>query len=182
MKITKITPIGKKKVYDLSVKDVEHYVLANGVVTHNTGIYYSSDNIWIIGRQQEKEGTEVMGYNFIINVEKSRFVKEKSRIPVCVTWEGGISKWGGLLDVAQELGYVTKPSNGWYVQFDPSTKKELTTKKYRADETENEEFWKEIFSRTDFAKAIETRFSVSSKAMIDRITTSTEEDIQNEDH
>jgi RecA/RadA recombinase len=45
------------------------------VVSGGTGIYYSADNIYIIGRQQEKEGTEVVGYNFIINVEKSRFVK-----------------------------------------------------------------------------------------------------------
>ena len=34
-----------------------------------TGIYYSADNIWIIGRQQVKAGTEVSGYNFVIKVE-----------------------------------------------------------------------------------------------------------------
>ena len=68
------------------------------IVSGGTGIYYSADNIFIIGRQQEKEGTEVVGYNFIVNVEKSRFVREKSKIPVEVTFEGGISKWSGLLD------------------------------------------------------------------------------------
>ena len=72
------------------------------VVSGGTGVYYSADNIFIIGRQQEKEGKEVVGYNFIINVEKSRFVREKSRIPIEVTWEGGISKWSGLLDMALE--------------------------------------------------------------------------------
>ena len=69
------------------------------IVSGGTGIYYSSDNIWIIGRQQEKKGTEIEGYNFIINVEKSRFVKEKSKIPISVTWEGGIAPYSGLLDV-----------------------------------------------------------------------------------
>ena len=54
------------------------------IVGGGTGSYYSADNIFIIGRQQEKEGTEVIGYNFIINVEKSRYVKEKSKIPVTV--------------------------------------------------------------------------------------------------
>ena len=43
------------------------------IVSGGTGLYYSADNIFIIGRQQEKEGTEVIGYNFIVNVEKSRF-------------------------------------------------------------------------------------------------------------
>lgn len=62
------------------------------VVSGGTGIYYSADNIWIIGRQQQKQGTEIKGYNFVINVEKSRFVKEKSKIPVSVTWDGGIAE------------------------------------------------------------------------------------------
>ena len=42
------------------------------IVGGGTGSYYSADNIFIIGRQQEKEGTEIVGYNFVINVEKSR--------------------------------------------------------------------------------------------------------------
>ena len=37
MKIKTIKAIGKQPVYDLSVENVEHYVLENGVVTHNTG-------------------------------------------------------------------------------------------------------------------------------------------------
>ena len=39
------------------------------VVSGGTGVYYSADNIFIIGRQQEKQGKDVVGYNFIINVE-----------------------------------------------------------------------------------------------------------------
>ena len=60
------------------------------IVGGGTGSYYSADNIFIIGRQQEKDGGEVAGYNFIINVEKSRHVREKSKIPVTVLHEGGI--------------------------------------------------------------------------------------------
>ena len=91
------------------------------VVSGGTGIYYSSDNIWIIGRQQEKKGTEITGYHFIINVEKSRFVREKSKIPISVTWEGGIEPYSGLLDVALAGNYVAKPSNGWYCRVDKTT-------------------------------------------------------------
>ena len=42
------------------------------IVSGGTGLYYSADNIFIIGRQQEKDGNEVTGFNFIMNVEKSR--------------------------------------------------------------------------------------------------------------
>ena len=83
------------------------------VVGGGTGIYYSADNIWIIGRRQQKTGTEVTGYEFVINIEKSRYVKEKSKIPISVSWEGGIEEFSGLLDVALAGGYVVKPSNGW---------------------------------------------------------------------
>ena len=59
------------------------------VVSGGTGIYYSADNIWILGRRQNKQGTEVTGYDFVINVEKSRYVKEKSKIPISVSWGVG---------------------------------------------------------------------------------------------
>ena len=38
---------------------------AKQVVSGGSGVMYSSDNVWIIGRRQEKTGTEVSGYNFI---------------------------------------------------------------------------------------------------------------------
>jgi hypothetical protein len=125
------------------------------VVSGGTGIYYSADNIFIIGRQQEKEGTELMGYNFIINVEKSRFVREKSKIPVEVSFEGGISKWSGLLDVALAGGFVVKPSNGWY-----SHKGE--EKKYRIKETYSKEFWLPVLTNKEFRQYVETNYKISS--------------------
>ena len=99
------------------------------VVSGGTGIYYSADTIWIIGRQQDKVGTEIQGYHFVINIEKSRHVKEKSKIPISVSWEGGVQKWSGLLDIALQGEYVAKPSNGWYCRVDQKTGEELPAKK-----------------------------------------------------
>jgi len=135
------------------------------VVSGGTGIYYSSDNIWIIGRQQEKKGTEIMGYNFVINVEKSRFVREKSKIPISVTWEGGIETYSGLLDVAMEGNYVVKPQNGWYSKVDQSTG-EVEDKKVRLSETLKEEFWRPIFASTDFKDFLKKRYEVGHADMI----------------
>ena len=135
------------------------------VVSGGTGIMYSADNVWIIGRQQEKEGTEIKGYHFVINVEKSRFVKEKSKIPISVTWEGGIEKWSGLTDVALKLGYVKKPKVGWYQAVNPKTDEELTGNK-RMKDTLTKEFWEDVFEKTDFAKAIKEHYSVGHVSMI----------------
>jgi len=131
------------------------------IVSGGTGIYYSASNIFIIGRQQEKDGTDVVGYNFIINVEKSRFVREKSKIPVEVSFEGGISTWSGLLDVAIEGKFVVKPSNGWYSKVDMKTG-EVEEKKYRVKDTYTKEFWMPILQSKAFRDYIEGRYKVAS--------------------
>ena len=129
------------------------------IVSGGTGIYYSADNIWILGRQQDKQGTEIKGYHFVINVEKSRYVKEKSKIPISVSWEGGVSKLSGLLDVAMDTGYAQKPSNGWYEGVDPETG-EVLTGKVREKDTLTEEFWNPIFEKTNFKEAITKKFKI----------------------
>jgi RecA/RadA recombinase len=129
------------------------------IVGGGTGSYYSADNIFILGRQQEKDGTEITGYNFIINVEKSRYVKEKSKIPVNVSFDGGINKWSGLLDVALESGHVIKPSNGWYSKVNKDTG-ELGDKKRLAD-TQQESFWNDILSDESFKQFVKEKYEVA---------------------
>jgi hypothetical protein len=129
------------------------------IVSGGTGIYYSADNIFIIGRQQEKDTTGLTGYNFIINVEKSRFVREKSKIPVEVSFEGGISTWSGLLDVALESGHVIKPSNGWY-------QKKNEEKKYRQAETYTKEFWMPILKDETFQTWVRENFGISNNSLV----------------
>lgn len=129
------------------------------IVSGGTGSYYSADNIFIIGRQQEKDGTDVTGYNFIINVEKSRFVREKSKIPVEVSFEGGISTWSGLLDVALESGHVVKPQNGWYQKKDEE-------KKYRKNDTYTKEFWLPILKDETFRQWVQDKYSMSNSSLV----------------
>ena len=152
-------------IKDIPMVVVNHTYMEIGmfpkaIVSGGTGIYYSADNIFIIGRQQEKQGTEIVGYNFIINVEKSRYVREKSKIPIEVTFEGGISKWSGLLDIALESGHVIKPSNGWY---------QLATeeKKYRLNDTYNKEFWLPVLTDPTFSEWVEKRYRMAGGQMME---------------
>ena len=136
------------------------------VVSGGTGIYYSADNIYIIGRRQQKTGTEITGYEFVINVEKSRFVREKSKIPVEVSWEAGISKWSGLLDMAIESGHVVKPANGWYQKVNPETGEVLPEAKVRLKDTQTKEFWLPILQDKTFSDWIRNRYTVGSVDMM----------------
>jgi RecA/RadA recombinase len=131
------------------------------IVGGGTGSYYSADNIYILGRQQEKDGTELIGYNFIINVEKSRYVREKAKIPVTVRFDGGISKYSGLLEMALESGHVTKPNVGWYAKVDTKTG-EVESKKWRIADTESPEFWDSILSNNSFKEWIRKNYQFNS--------------------
>ena len=159
----------------LSLKDIPMIVVnhtyktmelySKDVVGGGTGSYYSADNIFILGRQQDKDGTELLGYNFIINVEKSRYVREKSKIPVSVKFDGGISRWSGLLDMALESGHIIKPSNGWYSKVDGDTG-EVEDKKYRIKETDTKDFWLPILQQKTFQKWVQDNYQIAHGAII----------------
>jgi RecA/RadA recombinase len=159
----------------LNIKDIPMVVVnhtyqtqemfSKAVVSGGTGIYYSADNIYIIGRQQEKDGKDVVGYNFIINVEKSRYVKEKSKIPVEVSWDEGISKWSGLMDMALESGHVIKPKVGWFQKVDMETG-EVLDKSYRMADTYTSDFWLPIIKSPSFNEWVEKRYRAANGAIM----------------
>jgi RecA/RadA recombinase len=155
------------------------------VVSGGTGIYYSADAIWIIGRQQDKVGTEIQGYHFVINIEKSRHVKEKSKIPISVSWEGGIVKWSGLMDVAEKGGYLRKPKVGWYEAVDPSTGEIISEKLLRAKEiVDNKDFWINMFEKTDITTYIKNTYTVGASGSIireDDVNDDLEEEVTEDD-
>lgn len=136
---------------------------AKDVMGGGAGGMYSANEVFIIGRRQQKEGTEVTGYDFILKAEKSRTVKEGSKFPISVTFNGGIDPYSGLLDMAVELGWVIKPSNGWYSRASLDTETgELVPedKKWRAKETSCVEFWKPLFASEGFQQAIRDHYQL----------------------
>ena len=159
----------------LSMKDIPFIGIAHTydtqemfskkVVSGGTGLYYSADDIWILGRRQNKEGTSIVGYDFVINVEKSRYVREKSIIPISVTWEGGVDAYSGLLDVALAGQFVVKPSNGWYSKVDQETG-EVEDKKYRAKEL-TADFWSDILASNNFKEFVEENFKINGRVNIE---------------
>jgi formylmethanofuran dehydrogenase subunit C len=173
LKIKGIKPVGRREVYDISVADAEHYLLENGVVSHNTGLYYSSSNIWIIGRQQDKVGTEIQGYHFVINVEKSRYVKEKSKIPISVSWDGGVSKYSGICDIAIESGFIKK--NGQFIQLLNIRTGELEEKKVREKNIPGS-YWAEFVQYKPFADFIIDKYKIGQIQMISEIESDISED------
>lgn len=146
------------------------------VMSGGQGGLLASDNVWFIGRSQEKDGTDLLGYTFTITIEKSRYVKEKSKLPVTVTFDGGISKYTGILDLALEAGEVVKPNNGWYQLVDKETG-ELLGSKVRSSQTETDEFLGVVLARESFNKWVEDNYMLSvSKILADQENKLTDEE------
>lgn len=158
MKIRSIKKIGKRKVYDISVSDNNQYVTTNGVIHHNTGGMLSSDTVFIIGRQQEKEGTEIVGYNFVINIEKSRHIKEKSKLMLNVRYENGIDKFSGIKELAIEAGFIVQ-SGSWFQIIDLETG-EINDKKIRGGEI-TDEYLEAVLLNEKFKQFVERKYKIN---------------------
>ena len=148
-------------------KTMEMY--AKDVMGGGTGAYYSANTIFIVGRQQEKDSDGVTGYNFVLNVEKSRFVKEKSKLSFLVEFYAGISRWSGLMDLALESGHCTKPKNGWY-------QKGGDEKNYRLADTNNKDFWLPILMDKDFQQFVKTKYQLATTEMFNKVDYADEND------
>lgn len=140
-------------------------MFSKDVVSGGTGIYYSAGDIWIIGRQQDKDEKtkRVEGYHFIINIEKSRLVREKMKIPISVSYEHGINRWSGLLENAIEAGIIVKPIAGRYERHTGK----YSGKRYTEDEILSfDALWQDILATTDLPEYIRNKYSGSGSGSL----------------
>ena len=115
IKIKKIEHLTKKEdVYDINVEDVHHYIIENGIVTHNTmdmfpqqimkggkGLYYASSVIAFLSKAKLKTGEEDeldIGQSGIIvtaKAMKNRMAKPK-KVKFEIDFTQGSNPYKGL--------------------------------------------------------------------------------------
>ncbi len=140
------------QVYD-SMDKYNPHTMSGG-----SGIRYSSSTVFFISKAQEKDGTELAGYKFTIIANKSRYVREKSKFPLTVMFEEGISKYSGLLDLSVELGWIVKPNMGFYSRVINGVQED---KKWRAKAAVTPEFWDPILNDPKFELACNHRYMLA---------------------
>jgi len=149
---------------------------AKTVIPGGTAVTYSANQIFVLSKSQEKGADgELDGWNFTINVEKSRYVREKSKLPLLVLFDSGIQKYSGLLDIALESKRVIKPSNGWYSRVDDDGVVE--DRKWRAKDTHTSEFWDKLLASKSFNEWIGNRYKLANTSFS---TFEDEEDLDTE--
>jgi hypothetical protein len=128
------------------------------IVSGGQAVMLAANWVWIIGKSQEKDDEGIKGWNFTINIEKSRFVKEKAKLSFLVTYDGGMNRWSGLMDEALESGHCSKPKAGWY-------KRGSEEKNYRLADTDNKEFWMPILKDAAFQEFIKSKYQLSKNTL-----------------
>lgn len=164
-----ITPkITKRDIPCIAINHIyqEIGLFPKNIVSGGTGIMYSANQVFIIGKSQEKEGTELAGWKFTINIEKSRYVKEKAKLPFKVMYDGGIQKWSALFDLALESGHIVKGgTQGWYNVVDMSTGEVIEPKRRLKDIESDNSFFEGLIEDEAFKKHVEFRFKLNAANM-----------------
>lgn len=146
------------------------------VIPGGTAVTFSANTIFVITKSQDKASDgELNGWNFTLNIHKSRYVREKAKFPFTVNYESGIQYYSGLLDIAIELGAVIKPNQGWYSRVNLATG-EVEDKKWRAKDTNSATFWDMLLSSPEFAKKISDRYMLTAGSADDDVV-----DLQDDD-
>jgi hypothetical protein len=122
---------------------------------------YSANQAFLIGKSQEKDGDEIVGWNFTLVAEKSRYVKEKSRFTFTVKYDGGIDKYSGIMDLALEFGFVIKPKNGWYQLVDIETG-EAIGQNVRLKATGTPEFLGVVMKNPKFQDMVKGKYTLGA--------------------
>jgi RecA/RadA recombinase len=150
--------IGIQHTYDT----IEMY--SKKVMSGGQGWMLSSHTVAIMGKRQLKEKDEgggLKGFDFVINAEKNRYIKEKSALPITVTFEGGIARYSGLLDIAVATGFVERPSNRSYTRpyiLDENGEPESIL--WKKSDLETPEFWEPLLALDSFQDAAEKLYSL----------------------
>jgi len=127
------------------------------IMTGGQGVMLSSNDVFVVGKRQIKEGKDIIGWQFVLNIEKSRIIRERAAIPFEVTYDGGLDKYSGLLDIALSTGHVTKPKMGWYTRPDIED-----DKNWRRKDTSCKEFWEPLLNDKSFITAVKSMYCLNA--------------------
>ena len=75
-----------------------------------SGLKYAASTIAYLGKKKERDGDEIVGNIIKVNMHKSRLSKENSKVEVLLTYDKGLDKYYGLLDLAEKHKIFNKVS------------------------------------------------------------------------
>lgn len=80
------------------------------VMGGGSGLQYAASSIVFLSRRKEKVGTDVIGNVIHCKNFKSRLAKENKKVDVLLTYDQGLNRHYGLLDLAEKYDIIKKVS------------------------------------------------------------------------
>lgn len=81
-----------------------------------SGLKYAASTICYLSKKKDKDGTEVVGNILKVKMVKSRFAKENRQVEVRLSYDSGLDKYYGLLDLAEKYNVFKKVSTRYELQ------------------------------------------------------------------
>lgn len=78
------------------------------IMSGGGGLTYASDSICLLTKSKEKEGTAIIGNIITATMTKSRLSRENQAVKLKLTYDKGLDKYYGLLDIAEQTGIINK--------------------------------------------------------------------------
>lgn len=170
-----VTPHFASKNINLAVVNHTYQTLemfSKQVQGGGTGGVYAPDNIFFLGRQQDSDGQgatkELHGYNYVIKIEKSRFVKEQTKLNVTVSFDKGLNYYSGLFELAIEAGWIEKgEKKGEYQAVDCNSGEMLPPQKMSWWESDKAvDYWEDLLDDDKFNDWVEGRFRLGANPIL----------------
>lgn len=79
-------------------------------VSGGGGLKYAASIIAMLSKKKDKDGANVVGNIITVKLAKSRLTKENSRTEVKLSYKTGLSRYYGLLDLAEKYNIIKKVS------------------------------------------------------------------------
>lgn len=116
LKIVTKRYVGNQPVHDISVLDNHHYILENGVISHNSGFVYASSIVVAMQKRKLKEDddgnkvSEVRGIRAACKIMKTRYNKPFENVEIKIPWDTGMDPYSGLITLFEKKGVLVKDS------------------------------------------------------------------------
>jgi len=90
------------------VYDVVGAYVPTKEISGGSGLKYAASSIIMLGKKKDKDGTEVIGNIIKATTHKSRFTKENKKIEIKLSYDKGLDRYYGLLDLAEKYNVIKK--------------------------------------------------------------------------
>ena len=79
-------------------------------IAGGSGLKYTASTIAMLTKKKDKDGTDVVGNIIKVNMYKSRLSKENKRVEVKLSYQTGLDRYYGLVELAVKYGIFNKVS------------------------------------------------------------------------